>query len=68
MRQARRRQEALWFTDDSSILTDSRKTHACREAVLLTLRLPQHQEEVNLQFFSTVGPGGTIAAEVLSEI
>lgn len=67
MRQARTRQEPLWFTDDSSILTDIRKTHVCREAVLLTLRLSQHHQEVNLHFFSTVGPGGTIAAEVVAQ-
>ena len=45
MRQLGRRQEPLWFTDDAGILTDSGKTHVCREAVLLTPRHPRcHQE------------------------
>ena len=58
MRQARRRQEPLWLTDDSGILTDCRKTHVCREAVLLTPRRPWHHQELSLRFLSTVGVAG----------
>ena len=57
MRQLGRRQEPLWFTDDTGVLTDSGKTHVCREAVLLTPRHPPRHQELSLRFFPAGGVG-----------